>query len=163
MTPSEARTLLTSSDNPSRQQAAEWLSQNADVAMELAVELVEHSGDDDRVVAEYCVATLEELGEPSPNDLPALCRLLASDNSDVAYWAATLIGRCGEQSAACATQLGNLVASDAAPATRERAAWAIAKIGPAASSAKPQLESLSITEPESLARAIAKALAAIES
>ncbi|MDA8745880.1 hypothetical protein N9N28_14725 [Rubripirellula amarantea] len=159
---SDLSNMLLSDDVAQRRQAAELLSQNADVAVDVAVELVRHVGDADRQVAEYCVATLEDLGEPAASQLEALSELATNENADVAYWALTLMGRGGITAAEHAMLLGDIVASEAEPAVRERAAWAIARIGPAAAVAQPQLESCQDAEPESLARAVAKALEAVE-
>lgn len=154
--------MLASDDSAIRHRAAEQLSQNADVAAEVAVDLVRHVGDGDRVVADYCVATLEELGPPPASQLEPLAQLTTSDNADVAYWAVTLVGRLGVAATEQATLLGNLVASDAPPQVRERAAWALTRIGPPAAVARPQLESCADAAPPSLARAVAKALEALE-
>lgn len=163
---SDLADMLNADDSATRRRAAELLSQNADVAADVAIDLVRHAGDEDRVVAEYCVATLEDLGEPPPSQLEGLSRLATNEHADVAYWAVTLMGRAGITAAEHSMLLGDIVISDAPPQVRERAAWAIARIGPAAAIAKPQLESAANTagDPdfESLARAAAKALEAIE-
>lgn len=159
---SDLGNMLSSDDVAERRRAAELLSQNADVAADVAVELVRGVGDADRQVSEYCVATLEELGEPAPSHLEPLSELAAAGNADVAYWAITLMGRAGVTCAEHSMLLGDIVASDAEPQVRERAAWALARIGPAAVVAVPQLESCKDAEPSSLARAVAKALEAIE-
>lgn len=153
---------LSSSDPTTRHQAAKLLSQNADAAVDVAIELVQFAGDPDRIVAEYCVATLEELGTPAASQLEPLAQLAGSENSDVAYWAVTLIGRAGVSAAEQASLLGDIVVSDAGTAVRERAAWALGRIGSAALAAAPQLRTLSENEPESLQRAVVKALEVIE-
>lgn len=154
--------MLASDQIEQRRRAAELLSQNADVAIDVAVALVRAAGDDDRQVAEYCVATLEEMGEPSASQLEELSQLATAANEESAYWAATLMGRAGVQACEFAVLLGDIVASDAAPQVRERAAWAIARIGPSAKAARPQLESCTGAEPSSLARAVTKAIEAID-
>ncbi len=154
--------MLASDDQAMRRRAAELLSQNVDVAGDVATALVQHVGDNDRIVAEYCVATLEELGPPPASQLDELANLATAAEVDVAYWAVTLIGRCGVAASEQTHTLGNLVVSDAATIVRERAAWALGRIGPAASAAVPQLESAAGATPESLARAVAKALEAIK-
>jgi len=153
---------LSSSDPPTRHNAAKLLSQNADAAVDVAIELVQFAGDPDRVVAEYCVATLEELGPPAASQLEPLSQLAVSENSDVAYWAVTLIGRAGVAATNQAMLLGDIVIGDAELAVRERAAWALSRIGSAASVAVPQLQSVSEDQPDSLVRAVAKALETIE-
>lgn len=154
--------MLQSPDVSKRRQAAEYLSQNPDAAMELAVDLVKAIGDSDRQVMEYAVATLEELGEPAQVQLSQLASLVEGQSPDVEYWAITLIGRTGAASAEYASRLASVVASDAEPYVRERAAWAIARIGPAAASVRRSLEPYRSAEPSSLARAVTKALEAIE-
>ncbi|WP_442485456.1 HEAT repeat domain-containing protein [Aeoliella sp. SH292] len=154
--------MLQSPDVALRRQAAEHLSQNPDAAMELPVDLVKAIGDSDRQVMEYAVATLEELGEPSPLHLSRLSELIVDENPDVQYWAVTLVGRTGPAAVEYATRLAGVVASKAEPQVRERAAWAIARIGPAASPVRRLLEPFRDAEPSSLARAVRKALEAIE-
>jgi hypothetical protein len=154
--------MLQSPDVTTRRQAAEHLSQNPDAATELAVDLVKAIGDTDRQVMEYAVATLEELGEPSPLHLARLAKLIADENPDVQYWAVTLIGRAGPAASEYSTQLASVVASEAQPQVRERAAWAITRIGPAAAPVRRLLEPFRDAEPSSLARAVRKALEAIE-
>ncbi len=144
--------MLSSGDQATRRQAAEVLSQNAEAAVEVAVELVRHVGDDDRVVAEYCVATLEELGSPTASQLEELAKLAQSDNADVAYWAATLLGRSGAAAAEHAKLLGGIVTGNASEAVRERAAWALGRMGPAAAVAMPQLETAAKADSASVAR-----------
>lgn len=154
--------MLSGNDPEMQRKAAELLSQHADAAVEVAVDLVRHVGDKDRVVAEHCVSTLEELGPPAASQLEYLGKLAANENLDVAYWAITLIGRSGVAGAEQSALLGDVVASDARPAVRERAAWALGRIGPAAAAAISQLEACVEAEPESVARAVSKALESIQ-
>ncbi len=153
--------LLGSDDLETQRQAAERLSQNAEAAVEVAVVVVEHSGDSDRVVAEYCVATLEDLGPPAASSLESLAQLTQSNNSDVAYWAATLLGRAGVTAAEQAGALGQLLGSEAAETVRERAAWALGRIGRAAEAARPHLESATKATSKRIALAATKALDAL--
>jgi HEAT repeat protein len=162
MNASQLSKMLQSPDVALRRQAAEHLSQNPDAAAELPVELVKAIGDTDRQVMEYAVATLEELGEPSPLHLARLAKLIADENPDVQYWAVTLVGRTGPAAAEYATQLANVVAGDAEPQVRERAAWAIARMGPAPAPVRRVLEPFRDAEPSNLARAVRKALEAVE-
>ncbi|MEN0109876.1 MAG: hypothetical protein AAF805_04050, partial [Planctomycetota bacterium] len=70
------------------------------------------------------------LGPPPVDQLPAIARLLASLSGEVAYWAATLLGRVGETAAPHADALlAVAVDGRAAMAARERALWAIGKTG----------------------------------
>ena len=47
-------------------------------------------------VREWATAALEEIGVPQASDLTQFAELLGSPNPDVAYWAATMIGRLEE-------------------------------------------------------------------
>ena len=152
---------LGDSDKATRRLAAERLSQNMELAAEVADELVAHAGDDDRTVAEYCVAALEELGPPALSQLDSLARLAEAKNSEVAYWAVTLLGRAGELAGAHAATLGSVVAGDAAPAVRERAAWALGRLGAMAAPARADLEAAAEGDLPSLARTASKSLAKI--
>ena len=106
------------------------------------------------------VAALEE-AEPSFDALDGLVSLLNGPNDDAAYWAATLIGRLGDQAAPAAEQLGALVGGEASQAVRQRAAWALEKIGPSASCVLPALRSATESEDPRLARQARRAIDAI--
>ena len=52
-------------------------------------------------VREWVVSALEELGPPRGADVEPLAGLLEHDDADVAYWAATLMGRLEAEAAEC--------------------------------------------------------------
>ena len=120
---------LSSSEVEDRSSAAEALSRLGDDACGAAVPLARCVGDDDEEVQEWAVAALEELGPPSASDLEALVELLTHDAPDVAYWSATLIGRLGERAAAAVPVLCSALEADRPIIVRERAAWALGRIG----------------------------------
>ena len=76
-----------------RAAAAERLARLEHAAQPAAVALVEAMGDPDDHVKNWVNAALEGLGPPSAEDLQPLVRLLTHESPDVAYWAATLLGR----------------------------------------------------------------------
>lgn len=119
---------LESTDQAARQQAAEKLSQNAESASVVACALARHAGDDDRIVAEYCVATLEELGPPEHSQLDCLAGLLSTSNPDVLYWAITLLGRAGTAAAGHRDLLAGIAAGHADANLRSRANWAVDRL-----------------------------------
>ncbi len=85
-----------------------------------------------------------EAGEgPQLDQLPWLAGLVGVDQLDVSYWAATLLGRAGQAAAPFAVQLEQAALDATHPvAARERAVWAIGKIGPAASQTSEGLRAL---------------------
>lgn len=154
---------LTSSDAEQRVAAAERLAQAGTAAAAAAVPLVRACSDGDDRVREWTVAALEDLGPP-PTD--AIDRLIAMANDPdplTAYWATTLLGRSGQHAAAAVMALAACVESPADPAVRQRAAWALGKIGPAAAAAREVLTRAAAQEDPRLARLATEALAAIGS
>jgi HEAT repeat protein len=129
---------LRSGDPDERQAAAEKLSQLGPAAQPAAVALVEACERDDEA-RESAVAALEELGPPPATDVMKLASLLQHPALDVAYWAATLLGRLEVQAAPAADDLIRALRSHAELAVRQRAAWALGKIGPAAIAAQEAL------------------------
>ena len=111
-----------------------------------AVALVRACRDEDDRVREAVVAALEGLGPPPVEDVPKLAALLSEDNSDAAYWAATLLGRCGQEAAGATQELLAVVNSAADLAARERAVWALGRIGPTATAALPVLQKVAAAE-----------------
>ena len=59
-------------------------------------------------------------------------RLLVDGGEQSAYWAATLLGRLGEEAAAAAGPLGQSLTQSFHASVRQRAAWALQRLGPAA-------------------------------
>ena len=153
---------LTSADADTRAAAAESLGQMAADAAPAAVALVEACRDTDDRVREWAVAALEDLGPP-PEDAERPLTLLVGDKNPLAgYWAATLLGRCGEGAASAVDALAKAVDSGADLAVRERAAWALGQIGPAASAARGVLAKAAAAADERLARLASDALAGME-
>ena len=120
--------------------AAENLAHLADGAQEAAVALVHAVADEDDEVREAVVAALEDLGPPKAAHVQELTPLVVDANADVGYWAATLLGRLGEEAAPAIATLTAALAAPAPLVVRQRAAWALGNIGAAAASSKPALE-----------------------
>ncbi len=81
--------------------------------------------------------------------------------ADVAYWAATLLGRLQAQAAGTVSPLTAALAENRPLAVRERAAWALEQIGPAARDALPALRQAAASKQPRLARLANEAIAAI--
>ena len=129
--------------------------------MQNAAALIKATAASDETIATEASAELEDMGAPSAEDLPALIELLKHPHPDCGYWAATLIGRLGPLGALAVINLADAVASHPAISVRERAAWALGKIGPAARQAIIVLETASSTKSPRLARLAAEALSSI--
>lgn len=149
---------LSAEDESARQVAAEKLSQLGEEARSAAVPLARAAGDQTEAVREAAVAALEGLGPPEADDLPALADLVGNPQADIGYWAATLIGRAGDAGAAAVPALQAALGERAPLSLRERAAWALGKIGPAASPALDELRRISGSDEPRLARLAAKAV-----
>jgi HEAT repeat protein len=108
--------------------AAERLARLAERAAGVAAALVKATGDDEESVREWAVAALEACGPPPAAYCDELIRLLDSPSLDVAYWAATLLGRLGPLAAVAAAALSRSVSHSPHAAVRRRAAWALEKI-----------------------------------
>lgn len=142
-----------------RSAAAEALSRLGEEACPAAIPLARAAGDEYEEVQEWAVAALEELGPPSANDVIAIAELLADENADVAYWAATLTGRLGEQGVPATTALCAALEQHRPLNVRERAAWALGRIGPSAGPEAVETLKQAAAEPQPrLARLAQRAL-----
>jgi len=141
--------------------AAEALARLGAEASPAAVSLVQALEIDDDGLRDWLVAALEELGAPSAADVPALAALLARPALDSAYWAATLLGRLESQAAPAVPQLAAALDQHAESIVRERAAWALGKIGPSAAGARGALETAAKGSNARLARLAGEALSQI--
>lgn len=144
-----------------RADAAERLCRAGDAARGAAVDLVRACGDADDRVREWVAAALEELGAPPTDATKNLTELARSTDPLVAYWAVTLLGRTGASAASAATLLAGLVDGAADMAVRQRAAWALGKIGNGAIAARDALTRAAGNADPRLARLAAEALALV--
>jgi HEAT repeat protein len=153
---------LSSADADARAKAAESLGQMATDAAPAAVSLVEACRDVDERVREWAVAALEDLGPPLEEAVKPLTLLVGDTFPLAGYWAATLLGRCGEGAASAVDALAKAVDAAADAAVRQRAAWALGQIGAAASAARGVLEKAAGGADERLARLAQAALAELK-
>jgi HEAT repeat protein len=154
---------LASTDAKQRAEAAELLARAGEGAVTAAVPLVRACGDADERVREWAVAALEDMGPPSGDAVAPLMKLVAAPDPLVAYWATTLLGRSGQDAANAVAVLAGCLESHAEVSVRQRAAWALGQIGPAARAACEPLERATGQGDERLARLATEALAAIGS
>lgn len=116
----------------------------------------------DETVRENAVAELEEVGQPPVDSVNDLANLLAHQNADVGYWAATLIGRLGQSAAPATVSLALALEHDGPSNVRQRVAWALGKIGPSAETALPALRTAATSTDARLARLATQAIEEIQ-
>lgn len=107
--------------------AAERLAQRGEEAAAACVALVRACGDSDEV-RDWAASALESCGAPPLTALDELASLTTHEQLDVAYWAATLIGRLGPQAAAATPQLIKCASGSEHESVRRRASWALERI-----------------------------------
>jgi HEAT repeat protein len=141
--------------------AANELASRGRDAQGAIVALVRTVGIPNEEVLEACTAALEEAGPPTADQIQPLKSLVSDCSGDIAYWAATLIGRAGVDAAPAVPALVQVLESEADLPVRERAAWALGQIGPPAKNAVTALTAAANCEDARLARLAKKALEAI--
>ena len=150
---------LSGPDAADRAAAAEALCRAGESASPAATALVAACGDDDDGVREWAAAALEELGPPPAEQIADLIPLAAASHPLVAYWAVTLLGRGGEAASSAVSALEACLAPGKAIEVRQRACWALGKIGPAAASARAALAVAAADSDPRLSRLASEALA----
>jgi HEAT repeat protein len=151
-------TLLTSASAAERLHAAEQLARMETEARGAAVALVEACATDDDQLRDWIAAALEALGPPDAADVPKLAALVGSSSLDAAYWAVTLLGRLDAEAAPAVPKLIEALASHPEMPVRQRAAWALGKIGPAAGAARDALTLAAESPDPRLANLVREAL-----
>lgn len=135
----ELAAQLASTDVEQRREAADHLSRMGEDAAPAAMALVRACADADDDVREHAVAALEDLGPPPADAITQLVPLIDHTDPIVGYWATTLLGRAGEDAASAVSALAKCIDSTADLAVRQRAAWSLGKMGPAAAAARESL------------------------
>ncbi len=109
------------------------------------------AGSRDDSVRAAAAQALESSLQPSLVEMPALIALLA-DRSDgeISYWAATLLGRLGQEAVDAAPALCDCLTNSSFLPARERAVLALHNIGSAARDSIPALRAVSEVPPARL-------------
>ena len=120
--------LNNSADIAAQISAAEQLATYAEEAQPAIVALIEYCGTDNEDLCSWCTAALESVGPPADEQIEALTELARSTNTNIAFWAVTLLGRAGSaaESARPALIARSEDASDSN--VQKRASWALKKI-----------------------------------
>lgn len=154
----DERQKLQSPTVEDRASAAEALSLMGSEAAYAAVELVNACADEDSV-RDWSIAALEELGPPPAESLQSLTKLASASEPLVGYWAITLLGRAGVSAHASEGDLVTVLKTSNELSVRERAAWALGKIG---AESEPSILALEQAATSSQARLSRLAKAALE-
>ena len=141
-----------------RAQAAEQLAQLGSKAQPAAVALVLACSDEAEEVRAWVTSALEQMGPPEASDLGHLISFLEGRSPDVGYWAATLLGRLKAEAAPAVDALAQAVAGSTHLSVRQRSAWALGEIGPAATAALPSLRNAAGNPDPRLARLAQQAI-----
>jgi HEAT repeat protein len=152
---------LADKDAAVRGAAAEQLARLGSEARSCAVQLAKAAGDAKSEVRDWAVAALEDLGPPLKSHVEDLAALAGDALPDTAYWAATLLGRLKADAASAVTALGRSLEKHKDIAVRQRAAWALGEIGPAAGPALGALQAAAKESDPRLARLAKTAIEAI--
>ncbi|MDG2220550.1 MAG: HEAT repeat domain-containing protein [Rubripirellula sp.] len=129
----------------------------------LTVWVVPLAGSPHDEVRIHAAEALESTIRPSVSEQLMLIQLLESNHdSEICYWSATMLGRLGNDAGAAANALEACVRQSMYLPARERAAWALSQIGPAASVALPTLREAAETAPPRLKQLATAAIEQIE-
>jgi HEAT repeat protein len=101
------------------------------------------------------------MGPPEASDAGQLASFLEGRSPDVGYWTATLLGRLKAEAAPAVEVLGRAVAGSPHLSVRQRAAWALGEIGPAAVAAVPALQKAAADPDPRLSRLAQEAIGQI--
>jgi len=152
---------LSTNDPALQSEAAEALAKLGEKAKPAAPALAKNAGSAEETVREWAVAALEGLGPPRIDDQKALRELVLADCAEAAYWAITLLGRLEAEAGPAVPELTEALKQSPYPQNRQRAAWALGKIGPAASDALPALKAAANEADPRLARLAKRAVQSI--
>lgn len=153
---------LSSSDVILQGQAAEALAKMGPDARPAAIALVQQAGCSDETLREWVVSALESLGTPRIEDRDEFRKLVSSEDSEVAYWSITLLGRLKDSASPAVPELIDALTQNPERHNRERAAWALGKIGPPAKDALPALHAAVKSNDHRLERIALLSIAEIE-
>ena len=122
------------------------------------------AGSSNDEVRMWAAEALESAVVPRADEVAALMDLLiAASDGERVYWAATMLGRLEARAASAVGALAQCVRDSPYLAARERAAWALRRIGAAAASAIPTLQQVAASAPPRLQRLAVQACESIRS
>jgi hypothetical protein len=151
---------LLSTDAVRRLASAEKLMRTPGLARALAPELLAICATENDALREVVMGAIEAMGPPKASRAREIACILASEETQ-SYWAATLLGRLGSEGGFAAGELATALRESPSTAVKERCAWALGQMGPAAKDALPVLEQAAASSSPRLARFAREAITAI--
>ncbi len=150
---------LTHQDAERRGNAIRQISQSRREYSGITGKVIGLVADNQESIRNWSCEALESTIKPSVDEVPELIRLLReTKDGEVEYWSATMLGRLGTSASAATAALASCLLDSPCLAARERAAWAIAEIGPPAQSAINALKQITTDDPPRLQRLAASAI-----
>lgn len=115
--------------------------------------------DPDEQTRHWACEALDRMVSPDPNELDELIHIMRqTTDGEVEYWTATMLGRLGVVAVRATGVLASVLLDSSCLAARERAAWALSQIGPAARCALNALRQIGEDDPPRLRRMAAAAM-----
>ncbi len=153
---------LTHTDPVHRQAALRTIAQGGKRQYGLTALVIALANDPDEETREWACEALESAILPSPNEVNDILKLLRDTrDGEIEYWSATMLGRLGVAASCATAALASCLLDSPCLAARERAAWALSEIGPAARSAINALRQISHDDPPRLQRLAASAIQSV--
>ncbi len=129
----------------------EKCAQDPDLALSHLRSLFETLVSEDETLREWTSEAFENCGPPSDDDFDWIVDMLRSREGDQSFWAATFLGRLEERARKATSKLIETILNvNQGEATRQRAAWALHRIGGLSEADKDHLK-LAMTREESAA------------
>jgi HEAT repeat protein len=138
--------------------AAQTLAGMGEDAQAAVVALVESCRSEQDELTQWCVAALEQSGPPAPDEVTRLAELAGDEHALVGYWACTLLGRLGDEAVSATAALALTLDGSTHAEVRQRAAWALGKIGANDEAARRALTRAAESPDPRLARLASEAL-----
>jgi HEAT repeat protein len=109
--------------------------------------------DRDEQTRNWACEALDRVIAPDQDELGSLIEIMRdTSDGEVEYWTATMLGRLGSGAARATATLASVLLDSSCLAARERAAWALSQIGPAARSSLNALRQIGKDDPPRLRR-----------
>ena len=150
---------LTHDDADRRCLAMRQLAQSGRKQTGVTARVILLVADGNEETREWACEALESAIMPMPNEVNDLIQVLRETrDGEVEYWTATMLGRLGVVASGATAVLASCLLDSPSLAARERAAWALSEIGPAARSAMNALRQIGPEDPPRLQRLASSAI-----
>lgn len=118
--------------------------------------------DRDERTRHWACEALDRVIAPAPDEIGDLIEILRETrDGETEYWTVTMLGRLGAVAGRSAGVLASVLLDSSCLAARERAAWALSQIGPAARSSLNALRQIGEDDPPRLRRLAEAAMEAM--